>query len=349
MNEGTNKKLIAKELSMLCNQFYSILKAGIPFDDGVLIMSENMGDKNLKVITKALYKDLVMGENLSVALRNVGVFPKYMVNMIEIGEKSGRLDEVCQSLGNYYERENVLRNNIKSAITYPIILILMITAVMAVLVIQVIPVLEDVIADLSGDITASSSAAVNIGVAVGRYAFITILVILALAFITFLISKTAGGNRFLVNLFTKVPAINKINNKIGGARFASVLSMLLDSGYNTEQSLELLAGILPSEATAKKALDCKDKVANGELFEDALEETKLFTGLYPSMIKIAVKTGTLDLVMGNIATSCNDDARESLDSAVSLIEPIIIGVLSVVIGIVLISNLLPLLAVISSI
>ncbi len=349
MKNNVEKSLTPKQLSVLCLQFYIVLKAGIPIDSGISAIRESIEDKYLKGVVQRLEKEVLQCDEFHSALKKCMCFPDYMVNMIEIGERTGNLDTICLCLSDYYERENKLKENIRTAVTYPVILILMITAVMAVLVIKILPVLSKVIRNLSGDMPSGSNTAINIGQAVGRYSFAVVVVIAFIAGIMWIFGRTAKGKRKLVSVADKIPSVHRAMNKIGAARFSSVMSMLIESGYDTEQALSMLPGILPTENTARKAIQCQKEIENGADFSQALYKTGFFTGLYPSMIKIGIKTGTLDIVMKNIAKNCDDDAQTSLSNIVSCIEPAMIGFLSVIIGCVLISNILPLVGVISSV
>ena len=342
-------KLSLKELSVMCLQFYIVLKAGITIDDGISAIEESLEDKYLKKVTQNLAVQIDKSLSFSEAIKNCGCFPDYMVNMIEIGERSGNLDKVCFSLSDYYDRENMLRNNIRTAVMYPSLLIAMITAVMGILVVKVLPLLSKVIKSLEGDISESSYTAINIGEAIGKYSFYIVLIILIIAAILWLIGRNAKGKQMLYNIADKIPFIHKINTKISSARFSSVMSMLIESGYDTNEALNLVLGILPTKDSIKKAKACKESIENGVPFGEAVKQAGIFTGLYPSMIKMGVKTGTLDSVMKSISYNCDDDAQSSLTNAVSYIEPVLVGFLSIIIGCVLLSNLLPLLGVISSV
>lgn len=349
MKKATTQALSSKELSIICFQFYTILKAGIPLDTGVSAIKDSLDDKKLKAIIENLEKQVAESEYFYIALEKCSCFPDYMVTMISIGEQSGNMDSVCLSLSKYYERESNMKENIRTAVTYPVILIAMITVVMAVLVIKVLPALSKVIENLGGDLSSGSRNAIVAGRIVGNAAFYVVIAIAVIAFIAFLMWGTKGGKKVVTSIFTKVPAIRKTLDKIGASRFTSVFSMLLSSGFDTSQALELLPKILPTEKISAKAELCKNEVENGEDLSDALNHTGFFKGLYPSMIKIGRTTGTLDVVMKNISESCEEDSKQSLTNLTASIEPIMIGFLSVVIGCVLLSNLLPLLGIISSV
>lgn len=349
MKEPTAQVLTSKELSIICFQFYTILKAGIPLDTGVGAIKESLDDKNLKEIAKRLEELVATSEYFYVALKECGSFPDYMVNMISIGEQSGNLDSVCLSLSEYYERESNLKENIRTAVTYPVIMIAMITAVMAVLVIKVLPELSKVIENLGGDLSSGSKNSIVAGQIIGTTAFYVVIAFAIVALLAFLMWGTKSGKKVVIFVFSRIPAISKALRKIGAARFTSVFSMLLSSGFDTSQSLELLPNIIPTEELSAKADACRKEVENGEDLSDALNHTGFFNGLYPSMIKIGRTTGTLDVVMKNISESCEDDSKQSISNLTASIEPIMIGFLSVVIGCVLLSNLLPLLGIISSV
>lgn len=334
---------------MFCSQISLVLKAAIPMEEGIAAICETMEDSRDQALLKQLQDSVAMTGSFYTALEESKRFPPYMVNMVRIGEKAGKLDDVTASLAAYYEREDQLRSQIKSAVTYPLILILMISAVIAVLVIKVLPVFQQVFENLGSDMSASSITAMNIGGAIGKYAFFVILGVVLLAVACFAASKTTKGAIFFANLAEKLPFIRKISDKIGAARFASVMSMLLGSGYDTTEALELLPGVLGSPKVIKKSEACRIAIEEGKSFSKALEENHMFSGIYSSMINVGARTGNIDSVMDKLADHYNEEVDTALSNAVSFIEPIMVGLLSVIIGAILLSIMLPLMGIMSSI
>lgn len=349
MGDKSTKYFSARELSVLCGQISMILKAAIPLEEGIAAICETMENPRDKKLLLSLEQGVSLNGCLSAALEESGRFPPYMVNMVKIGERAGKLDDVTDSLSLYYEREDHLRDQIRGAVLYPFILILMISAVIAVLVIKVLPVFQEVFRNLGGDLSFSSVSAINIGAAVGKYAFFLILFLAVVVLICFAVSKTKKGHILFSNLAERLPYLRKISSRIGAARFASVLSMLLASGYDTSEALDLLPGVLETPKLCEKAAACKRAIENGSTFPKALEETRLFSGIYFSMVTVGAKTGNLDTVMERLANHYSQEADDALSNAVSMIEPILVGLLSVIIGAILLSVMLPLVGVMSAI
>ena len=343
------KKFSALELSLFCSQLSWILKAAVPLEEGIAAISENTESACRKKILKTMEQGLAANASLSRVLKGSGAFPDYLVSMVEIGEKSGRLDDVVSMLARHYEREDRLHSQIRSAVLYPLVLILMIAGVVAVLVVKVLPIFRQVFENLGADVPPASVAAMSIGAAVGKYAFFVLLGIVLLALLCWALAKTKRGARFFQELSEKLPVTRRIFEKIGSARFASVMSMLLASGCDISESLTLTAGVLGSPAMTRRAEACRQAMSGGAAFPQAVKAAGLFSGFYAGMITVGEKTGSLDSVMSQLAAHYSEEAGISLSNAVSLIEPALVGVLSAVIGVVLLSVMLPLMGIMSSV
>lgn len=343
------KPLSSGEVSLFCSQIVLLLKAGIPLKEGVGEISDNVEDENVRELIRRIQASIEQNGSLYLALNSTGAFPKYMVNMVNIGEKAGNLENVMEALSLYYDRENNLRSCIRSALLYPFILVLMIAAVIAVLVIKVLPIFHQVFLDMGSDISDTASSVMRAGSTIGTWALAIILILAVLLLAALLLYKTESGYRFISGFLHNFPLTRKLSGKIALARFASVLSMLLSSGYNTEEALALAPGVLNNRIVLDKVEQCRSFVASGTSFTQALTKAGIFPGIYSSMVNIGDKTGNLDGVMKRLAELYGDDANEALNRAVSIIEPVMVGVLSVIIGAILLSVMLPLMGIMSSI
>lgn len=355
MNENTNagqntvRPLSSNDVSLFCSQVVLILRAAIPLQEGIAAIRENVEDANGRELILRIQKSLEQNGSLYLALKNAGVFPKYMVNMVNIGEKAGKLDNVMEALSLYYDRDDRLRRRIRSAILYPLILILMMAAVISVLVIKVLPVFNEVFLDMGSDMSAVSSSVMRIGMDIGKYALIVIIVLAVLLLLVLIFSKTESGSRKIADVLGRFGPTRRLSDKVASARFASVMSMMLSSGYDTSEALELIPNILTNRKMIDKVKKCSEAVNTGASFPKAMESVNMFPGIYASMISIGAKTGNLDTVMHNLAELYSEDVDDSVDKVVSVIEPSMVAVLSIVIGAILLSVMLPLMGIMSSI
>lgn len=352
MNEKTRKSRAvfgAQDISLFCMQLSMILHSGLPLQDGVSAISETAGDRKACAVIDGIGSALAGGATFHQALKDSGAFPSYMVGMVEIGEKAGRLDQVMASLGAYYDREARLRSSIRSAVGYPLVLVLMMAAVIAVLVGAVFPVFQQVYEGLGAEMSGISSFMMNIGLGVAQWSFVVLLVLVVLFGGALIYSKTRRGAGSFTRFLARFAPTRGLSSKLASARFASVMSMMLSSGYDTDEALKLVPGVLGNEQVVRKVEHAREKIAAGSSFAAAITDAGLFPGIYGQMIAIGVRTGNLDQVLKELADIYDRDVSEAIDRAVSVIEPVLVGVLSIIIGAILLSVMLPLMSIMSSI
>lgn len=348
--KGKKAKLLSSDdISIFCAQIALILKSGIPLNEGIVAISENIEEKNGKAVISQISDTVANNGELHSALEQSGVFPDYMVNMVRIGEKTGKLEPVMDSLSYYYEREDDLKKRIQSAILYPTILVLMMCAVLTVLIVKVLPIFNDVFASLGSDMPVIATQLMNFGTSLGKYAYVILLVLAVLIVGLFYYAQTSVGTQRVGNLLSKLFFTRKLTAKIAAARFASVMSMMFSSGYHTDEALELASLIVNHTAVKQKVMNCRDLINKGHSFSDAVTQTQIFSGIYGRMVSIGVKTGSIDEVMKRLANIYNDQADEAIDKTVALVEPTLVGILCIVIGIILLTVMLPLMGIMSSI
>ncbi|MBQ6814910.1 MAG: type II secretion system F family protein [Lachnospiraceae bacterium] len=345
---SSRRMLPPDEIASFCGQISLILQAGIPLYDGMETLVESCEDKEAKEAFKQLAADVVETGMLYEAVKNAGFFPKYMVNMIHIGEESGKLDEVLRALNAYYEREAKIKKSIKSAITYPILLVVMMAAVIALLVTNVLPIFEKVFNNMGTEISNTGKSIMNAGMLVGNIAFVITGIVLVLILAIY-IANALGYGEALKRLSFKLPLLRGLSKKMSAGRFASVLSMMISSGYSLEKALELAPGIVTDVAARDKIEKCGNLLKEGKSFTEALEEIKMFDGMQNRMINVGFKAGQLDAVMDKMTKIYEDEVDSSIEKLLSYIEPTLVAILSIIIGGILVSVMLPLTSIMSSI
>lgn len=346
---GKKGKIPPSETAMFCEQVSLILKAGIPLYDGMETLCESIEDSRSRKAFERISEQVNESGSLYQAVKRAGFFPDYMVNMIHIGEEAGKMDDVLESLGQYYQREHSVRKSIQSAVVYPMILILMMSAVIAVLVGKVMPVFEQVFKNLGTDMSASGKAIMSFGMTAGKAALAAAIVLFVIAAGIYLLSRTSRGSEILGGIYGKIPFLRELNNKIAAARFASVLSMMLSSGYELERALEMAPDIVTDPLAKKKITECGKLMKEGVSFPEALSKIKLFALLHARMIHVGFKAGQLDTVMKRLTGLYEEEVNDTIARLVSFIEPALVAVLSIIIGGILVSVMLPLASIMSSI
>ncbi len=339
-------RLSNEELSILCEQVALVLRAGLPIHDGVEALSENYKGSRYEAGFNTLTTTVIETGSLTTAFKEAGMFPDYLISMTEIGEKTGELDSVMEELSLYYDREAANKRSIKSALFYPLLLIVMMALIIGVLVTQVLPIFENVY----GSFDAGNSAGwMNVAVNFGKIALIVAGVILVLVLLLLVVLKLDQSQKVLQWLQNAIPPLRRLEQKISASRFASTLGMMLRSGFPLEESMELIENLFTNKRLKQRVTLCRQKMEEGQSFPDAIGETGIFDALHCRMISVGFRAGQTDRVMAKLANVYDEEVNTQIGHLVSIIEPSLVAFMSIIIGAILLSVMLPLLSIMSSI
>lgn len=350
MKGDSKKKLLNnQELSMFCDQIAMILEAGISPMEGISIMLEDTTSTEGKEILKTISEMCNVGESFYNSVEAAGVFPKYALDMIRIGEQAGKLEEVMKSLAFHYNREENIARGIKSAVTYPLMIVAMMLVVILVLVIKVLPIFNDVFKQLGTEMTGFSKAMLDFGEGVSRYALVIVIVAVVIIAAIFVLTKTNGGRAKLSGFLSKFFATRTLYDKIASGRFASGMALTMSAGLDTDESLSMVCELVNNDEVSAKVEKCKEMMQKGFSFADALCGTGIFTNMYARMITVGYKTGSIDKVLEKIAIGYENEVDERISNLISVLEPTLVIILSVVVCLILLSVMLPLMGIMTQI
>lgn len=342
------KKLNNNELVFFCSQLAMILRSGISSIEGIAIIKEDLPQEEGREILDHLYQELEMTGILHEAMRKVEVFPEYVCNMTEIGEQSGRLDEVMEGLADYYEREEDLSQSMKSALGYPALMLGTMAVVVLILVMKVMPIFQQVFEQLGGGLSGISKGIMDVGIFMSRYSiWLAVLLVLAAAGGIYVMVSEKGRN-WLGRWMEQTRFFGNITEKMACARAAQAMNLCMRSGLDLDQSLEMTGRLVEHGKVQKKVEICRNRMMEGASFDEAMEESRLFTGVHGKMLSIGIRTGSADQVMGKIADQYGQEVDEKLQRTVSMIEPVLVAVLAVAVGVILLSVMLPLMGIMSN-
>ena len=339
--------LSAEELAAFAAQLSLTVKTGIPLSEAIMILLEDAETEAAKKLLSKILDKLELGSTLSDSLRETGVFPLYMTQMVEIGEASGRLDRVLDSLYKYYDREDNIAKSAKSAITYPAIMLVILIMIIIILVTQVLPIFNQVFNTLGGEMTPLAQGAMRVGEIISSSSVILVIIVGALAALFVIMRLTPGGRKSLSSFGNRV--FRQLTDRMAAAKFASGMSLMLASGLDIDRSVELTLPLMSNPKMYAKVQKLKEMTELGESFTSSVVATKIFSGMQGRMLTLGFKSGNLDNVMEHIADDYEKEVDEKLDSLISIIEPTMVAILCVIVGLILLSAMLPLLGVMSSI
>lgn len=340
-----SKPLSNMELCAFAEQFSMILTSGISVIEGLSILLEDAATEAERSLLTQMNEEMLTAGRLYESLKVTGVFPSYMLQMVQIGEETGTLDEVMKSLAVHYEREEDISKSLRTALTYPLIMIGMMFLVIIVLITKVMPVFQQVFIQLGREMSGISGGILALGSALSKYAFAFIGVLVLFILLLFYVTKTSPGRRQLQTMGYRIPFARGLSDQISACRFAGGMSLTLKSGMTPERSLEFVTHLIDNPYFRKKIVSCKELLLQGKDLAEALYETKIFTGIYARMSSLAGKAGKMDEVMEQISAQYEAEVDTKLSSFISVLEPTLVIILSLIVGVVLLSVMLPLMGI----
>ena len=348
MAQKTIAPLSNDEVAAFCSQMGMILTSGISSIEGIHLMLEESGDPEEQALLGKVNDKLVETGNFYEALECTKAYPDYMLQMVQIGEDTGKLDEVMKALATHYERESAIARSIRSAITYPLVMIVMMILVILVLITKVMPVFQQVFRQLGSEMTGFSKAVLDLGNLISRYSVVlAVLLVLIVALILYF-SKTKSGRRQFSGFLTHFGATRSYIERIASCRFASGMALTLSSGMNPDQCIEYAERLTDNAALSAKLSDCRKRMDEGGELSASLSESGIFSGIYARMASIGSRTGVIDEVMQEIADKYQEEIDRRLTGIIAALEPALVIILSLIIGMILLSVMLPLMGIMTN-
>lgn len=335
------KKLNPSYISRLCGELYDTVSSGMSLSDGLyMLLSDNKDD----AVLKSLFNDTSNGKRFSEAVKNTKVFPPYAEEMIQIGESTGRLDSVLQGLSEYYARQCEISENIKNAVAFPLILLAVLIVIVIVLLTQVLPIFNDVFGQLGVAMSGAAVSLMNLGSAVQTYSFVIIGVVAAAAIAAVVLYKLPATHDKMLSFFKG----RKLNSEMSSSNFASAMAMTISSGMDIDEALEMSKKMC-DEKTVAKISSCQKYMRSGESFDKAIQKADILDSMSARKLTISFQTGKTDETMKKISDEYTVKVNDAVDEKISRVEPVLVIIMSVVVGFVLFSVMLPMLSVITSI
>ena len=343
------KKLSNEELITFCGQMALILKSGISSLEGIYIMEDGDVQTEGREILKEIREELEMCGMLYPAMKKTGVFPEYALHMTEIGEQTGRLDETMEALAAYYQREEEILDEVKSAVTYPVAMLGMLLVIVAVLFIKVMPVFEQVYMQLGQEMTGVARQLLNIGDWMRQSAIVLVVLAVVILIIVFFVIFYKKARIEFISKIQTTGFMKKIAWKRARTRFASGMAMALKSGLDMDESLSLSEKLTDYEPLKMKIQQCQEQMKQGETFPKALKEARIFDGMQERLMIIGYETGAVDEVMEQAADLYQKQLQDQIQKMIAVLEPTLVGILCVIVGIILLSVMLPLVGIMAGI
>lgn len=338
------------EISDFCMGLSLLIHSGVGVGDGLALLAEEESDKAQRELYVELSKSADDGVSLAESVKNTGKFPDYVCGLLEVGERSGRTEEALNALSRYYEDRARLDHQIKSALLYPSILLIIMLAVIAVLLIKVLPVFNEVYSYLGASLTGIAGGLLKFGQALDKAMPFLCVILGAVVLLLILFAAVPSFRGKLTDLWRSRMGDRGVSKKINTACFAQSLSMGLSSGLPIEEALDLAGALLDGVPKAKKRCDdCKQRIENGESLSAALKASQSLPSPECRILEIGMRSGTGDSAMEQIARRLSEESDTALEESVAKVEPALVMVTSVLVGIILLAVMLPLMNIMTAI
>lgn len=343
------KNLSNEELASFFSQVAILLHAGITPTEGIRILLSDTQDASSKKLLQAIIDSIHEGNSLAEALESTTVFPDYVINTIKLGEEAGSLDEVMNSLANYYDRENQISESIRNAITYPMVMIVMMLCVIVILITKVLPIFNQVFVQLGSEMTGFAASLMKLGNTLNSYSAVFIAILAVLVALYFFVSKTDIGRKGARRFATKLHLLKGFYEGIAAGRFASGMALAMSAGLDTFESLRMVSKLVEHDKMQEKIEICKKRIEDGDSFAEGLKASQIFSNVNNRMVAVGFKSGEIEEVMTKIADEYERKSERKINEIISVIEPTLVITLSIIVGLILLSVILPLMGIMTTI
>jgi len=343
-------ELTHQEISSLCMGLSLFLRAGVDAGSGLALLAKEERAPYRQSMLLQLACSMDEGASLSHALRETGKFPSYVCSLIGVGEETGHTEEALGALAQYYEQRARMDRQLRTALLYPSLLLLIMLAVITVLLTRVLPVFDEVYSSLGGRLTGLAGGLLSLGQALDRLLPLLCLLLGAAVLLLVLFACSHSFRAKLLRLWRRLLGDRGVSRKLNSARFAQALSMGLSGGLPLEDAFDLAASLLEDVPSARERCTlCRTMLDQGETLTRAMGESELLPRSECRLLELGMRSGNQEKVMGQIALRLSEEGEAALQERVGQVEPALVVTTSLMVGVILLSVMLPLMNIMTAI
>ncbi len=333
-------KVKLKDIAVMCRQMGTMLVSGMDLIRTVEVLTNQSEHPVMKKTLKEISLELRKGNMLSRSLRDYPkVFPELLIAMVESGELTGTLDQVMESMAEHYKKEDKINRQIKSAMVYPIVLAIAATLVVSFLMIFVMPIFIEMFE--GQELPALTQFLLNISNSLRMYWYIYLTIIIGIIVLSKALYKKPDVRYEIHRIMISIPVMGTALSKIASARFSRTLATLLGSGIPIVRALEAAAKVTNNEYVIQQMEEVIEEIKKGRPLNVLLKDMEFFPPMMVSMVAIGEESGDIELMLVKTADYYDDEMEAIISDLVSIIEPIMIIIMAVVIGVIVIAMFLP--------
>lgn len=344
--------LESSALSAFCGSIATMLQAGIQTEEAVLMLAENREESRFQEVCNSVYRSLVDGGTLAQGMDASGGFPRYAIDMVATGEKSGHLEQVLRNLEMYYDEEDRMFTKLRSSVGYPAALLCIMAVILAFTVLVILPVFSSVYENMAGSLANASFVSVGASTAIGWVA-LAITVVFAVAAVWLVMrTQTEAGRAGVMHIFERIPLTSGAMYQLALSRFTAALATFVSSGITNEEAMTQALQTVDHEKLKARLVTARDSMVdldNPRSLAQAISENDVFEPLYARMLNVGMRSGSSDETLAQLSSTFFDDAVVQIEHALDQVEPLLAAFLTVAVGATLIAVMLPLVGIMGSI
>ena len=331
------------DIAIFCRQLATLLAAGIPLVQGLEIIGAGRRTTALQTLIGELKADVESGSALHEAIaRHPQHFDELAVSLVKAGEQAGALDTLLDKLATHREKIEAIRKKVRKALFYPAAVLVVALVVSTLLLIFVIPQFEELFSGLGADLPVFTRQIIDLSRFVQRQGWILALFTVSGSYtLVHCKNRSRRLRQLLDRIVLRAPVIGPILAKAAIARFAGTLATLFSAGVPLVEALASVAGATGNMVYQAAVLKMRDEVATGQRLHNAMENARLFPDMIVQMMSVGEESGSLDTLSGKVARFYEEDVDNAVDNLASLLEPLIMVILSLLVGGLVIAMYLP--------
>lgn len=336
------RPLKQKDYVVFLRQFATLIEAGILLVNAIDLLSEQTQSVALREALNEISEDIKEGKSLSESMDLFPeLFPKLLVQMIKSGEVSGNLQEVLDRMATYYEKQYNLREKISTALTYPIVVSTFAIVITIFLLVGIVPIFGDMYASMGEELPFMTQLVLGLSAGIKRYWWIIAIILTLFIYIFQQMRKKDAGIYFFDHLSLKLPIVGTFIQKAVLARMTQTLSSLLNSSVPILQAIDVTSDVVGNQVVKEVLIEARASLERGESLAIPMEKSWVFPPLIIQMIRVGEESGALDEMLLKVSTIYEQEVNEASDKLQSLIEPVLIIFLAIIVGIIVLSIVIP--------
>lgn len=341
------EKLKNEQVYTFCTALAHLVHAGIALADALVLLAEDEQESAQKQMIRSMASRADAGASLTEVIRETQRFPSYVCALVEVGERVGKTEQTLMALATYYEGRDRMDRKMRSALLYPAMLMIVLLAVAVILLMWVLPVFNDVYAQLGSQLTGVAGDLLALGGVLRRIMPVLCLILAALA----VLLAVAPVRKRVTTFWNRIRGDRGVQHRILSARFVQALAMALTSGMTVQEAVILASSLSWGEATAfgKRCENCLTAVESGETLSKALADNGFLAATDRRLLDAGIRSGKSEDMLQQIAERLLEQSEEALERQVGYTEPILVAVTCVLIGTILLCVMMPLMQIMTAI